>query len=122
MEQRQGFLKLQTGLPTVSLDPQRMGQVLHNLLANALRYTPSGGSVTVEGWCFEVCEGRPSSLHALPEALLPLTEGHWLALSVRDTGPGIPPQDLPYVFERFYRGDRSRSRSSGGTGLGLAIV
>jgi len=53
---------------------------------------------------------------------VPLKEGHWLALSVADTGPGIPCEELPYVFERFYRGDRSPSRSSGGTGLGLAIA
>jgi len=109
-------------LPMVSLDPQRIGQVLHNLLANALRYTPAGGSVSVAGWSFEVRQGRLFSPHPFSAALLPPIDGHWLALSVADSGPGIPPQDLPHVFERFYRGDRSRSRSSGGTGLGLAIA
>jgi len=109
-------------LSTVSLAPQRIGQVLHNLLANALRYTPSGGRVTLAGWPFEVRQGQLLTPHPLPTALLPLAEGHWLALSVVDTGPGIAPEDLLYVFERFYRGDRSRSRASGGTGLGLAIA
>jgi signal transduction histidine kinase len=109
-------------LPALPLDPQRIGQVLHNLLANALRYTPSEGNVTVACWPLEVRQGQLLSSHSLPEALLPLTENHWVALSVADTGPGIDLEDLPHVFERFYRGDRSRSRSSGGTGLGLAIA
>jgi len=109
-------------LPAVSLDPQRIGQVLHNLLGNALRYTPSKGKVTVACWPFEARQGQISSPDSLPSALLSVAEGHWLALTVADTGPGIAPEDLPHVFERFYRGDRSRSRSSGGTGLGLAIA
>ena len=88
------------GLPTVLGDAQRLGQVLGNLLANALRYTPQGGSI----------------------ALSAATEGRWVRLDVADTGAGIAPEDLPLVFERFYRADRARHRDAGHSGLGLAIA
>lgn len=81
-------------------DEARLHQVLANLLANARTHTPGGTSVTV-------------SLKPGPNAVL---------LSVADNGPGIPPALLPDVFERFARGDSSRSRREGSTGLGLAIV
>ena len=81
-------------------DPRRTGQILAALLDNAMRFTPSGGRVTVAG-C--LADGRVEA-------------------SVTDTGPGIPSEHLPHVFERFYRADTARRRSSGGTGLGLAIA
>lgn len=81
-------------------DPNRIEQVLRNLLANALHYTQEGGHVI--------------------EKIVPDSGG--LTISVTDTGIGIPPDELPHLFERFYRVDRSRTRSTGGTGLGLAIV
>jgi heavy metal sensor kinase len=81
-------------------DPVRLRQVVVNLVDNAVKYTPSGGSISV------------SSV---------LTEGNAI-LEVEDTGMGIPPEALPHVFERFYRVDEARSRQLGGTGLGLAIV
>jgi two-component system OmpR family sensor kinase/two-component system sensor histidine kinase BaeS len=84
----------------VEVDPQRIRQVLLNLLSNAQRYTPEGGRIAVRVE----------------------RQGESVQVSVSDTGPGIPPDDLPYVFERFWRGDKSRTRSSGGTGLGLAIA
>ena len=81
-------------------DESRLRQLLDNLVENALKYTPSGGRI---GLKLE-------------------KEGHWTKLSVTDTGIGIPPEDLPHIFERFYRVDRARSREEGGAGLGLAIV
>lgn len=91
-------------LPHPQVDADRVSQVLANLLSNALRHTTPGGQVTLS--LEEVGEGLERGVR----------------LSVADTGPGIAPQDLPHVFDRFYRADRSRSRSTGGTGLGLAIV
>jgi signal transduction histidine kinase len=87
-------------LPLVEIDARRIGQVLRNLLDNALRHTPPGGEVSVAARLVE--------------------DG--VEVSVRDTGSGIDPSDLPYVFERFYRADKARSRDTGGVGLGLAIA
>jgi two-component system OmpR family sensor kinase len=98
--------QLPADLPPVQADSARMAQVLHNLLTNALRYTPSGGAITVSA-------GRENG--AANQAC-----GLWLA--VHDTGEGIPPEHLPHIFERFYRVDPARRRAAGGTGLGLAIV
>lgn len=84
----------------VLADERRIAQVLGNLLTNALRHTPSGGCVTI--------------------AVVP--EGEMARVTVTDTGAGIPPDDLPHIFERFWRGEKSRSRAGGGAGLGLAIA
>lgn len=81
-------------------DHDRLRQVLDNLLDNALRYAPRESTVTLRVWRM----------------------GDWGLVSVRDQGPGIPLEDQPHLFERFYRADRSRTRDSGGMGLGLAIV
>ncbi len=86
----------------VRADPDRLKQVLLNLLDNALRYTPPKG---------EVCMNATAD----PD------RGH-LQITVQDTGQGISPEDLPHVFDRFYRGDLSRARATGNTGLGLAIA
>jgi len=92
-------LDVPPGLPGRA-DPDGLAQVLANLLQNALRYTPAGGSVRV-------------AAHAVRgEAVI----------SVENTGPGIPPEDLPHVFERFYRVEKSRDTTQGGAGIGLAIV
>jgi signal transduction histidine kinase len=87
-------------LPAVQGDRARLMQCLQNLLNNAFRYTPAGGSVSI-------------TLHKQADSLL---------LCVSDTGSGIAAEHLPYVFERFYRADPARARLTGGTGLGLAIT
>ena len=87
-------------LAAVMADPDRIEQVVRNLLNNAYHYTSEGGLVTVK--------------------LVP--DGSGVTASVTDTGVGIPPENLPHIFGRFYRVDRSRARTTGGSGLGLAIV
>jgi signal transduction histidine kinase len=87
-------------LPPVYADPERVHQVLFNLLDNAVRFTPSGGRVTVTA-------SRSNGA---------------VGVAVADTGPGIAPEHLPRLFERFYRVDTARSRDDGGTGIGLAIA
>lgn len=93
-------LVVQPGKVRVWGDRDRLEQALGNLVDNAVKYTPSGGQVVLKA------ELRNGEVH----------------LVVEDTGPGIPPEHLPRVFERFYRADPSRSRAEGGTGLGLAIT
>ncbi len=87
--------------PRLYADPGRFQQVIHNLLANALRYTPEGGRITLEA--------RPHG-------------ADHVEIRVIDTGRGIAPEHLTHIFERFYRADPSRDRASGGAGLGLAIA
>ena len=95
-------LAVQSGadLPMIEVDRQRLGQVLRNLLANALTYTPPGGAIRLGAW----------------------RSGEHVTIEVADTGSGIEPEHLPNVFERFYRADPSRTRATGGTGIGLAVV
>ncbi|ONI86915.1 two-component sensor histidine kinase [Actinosynnema sp. ALI-1.44] len=88
------------GDPELVADPVRIRQVVANLLSNAIRHTPPGGCVTVRTWT------------ALDDVVI----------EVSDTGSGISATDLPHVFDRFWRADKSRSRQTGGSGLGLAIV
>jgi signal transduction histidine kinase len=87
-------------LPLIDADAERVGQVLRNLLKNAVTNTPAGGQIRVAA----------STVNCMVE------------VSVEDTGVGIAPEHLPFVFERFYRADKSRNRLTGGAGLGLAIV
>jgi signal transduction histidine kinase len=88
------------GIDPVFMDTRRVGRVLDNLISNALRHTPAGGRISVSA-------RRAAS---------------GVEVTVSDTGEGIRPEDIPHVFERFYRGEKSRSRATGGAGLGLAIA
>ncbi|MDQ6694242.1 MAG: HAMP domain-containing histidine kinase [Chloroflexota bacterium] len=102
-EQRQVTLRVGcSGIVMVQAEPDRLKQVILNLVDNALRYTPADGEISL-------LSSHDSSTGTA-------------RLEVQDTGPGIAPADLPHIFDRFYRGDPSRARSSGNTGLGLAIV
>jgi len=87
------------GLPAVSIDSQRISQVLRNLLDNAVAHTAEGRITVVVR-----------------------QQDNWVEISVADTGEGIPEEDLPNIFERFYRVDKSRTRATGGSGLGLTIA
>ncbi len=88
------------GTPWLDADPLRMRQALGNLVSNALRHTPAGGSVTLGA----------------------RRDGDFVLLEVTDDGSGIAPDDLPHLFDRFWRAEKSRSRRTGGSGLGLPIV
>ena len=101
-EQRRVQLSGRVGssIDPVSVDPPKIERVLANLIGNAIQHTPEGGQVTIEAHRGNGC----------------------VRVSVRDTGEGIAAEDLPRVFERFYRGEKSRPRASGGAGLGLAIA
>lgn len=93
-------IELPDNLPLVNIDWQRVNQVLHNLLENAVAHTNAGGRIKVAADA----------------------KGKWVEVSVADTGEGIPAEDLPHIFERFYRVDKSRARATGGSGLGLTIA
>jgi two-component system sensor histidine kinase BaeS len=104
-EQQKVNLQVQAaeGLPSINVDTDRMAQVLNNLVSNALRYTPPNGTITL------AAEAKDQAV----------------SLKVSDTGSGIAPADIPFVFDRFYRVDKSRQRMEGdsaSSGLGLAIA
>lgn len=92
--------KVDAGVDPVNGDGQHIARVLSNLVSNALRHTPAGGEVQVSA----------------------VRSGQWVTVQVADSGEGIAAADLPHVFDRFYRGEKSRSRATGGSGLGLAIA
>ena len=106
-------------LPPALVDEGRIGQVLLNLLHNAVKFTPAGGEIRVTATAAHVDKYRTAAPLAVPADH---PRGEWLLVTVADTGVGVPPQDLPRIFERFYKVDRARTRNASGTGLGLAIA
>jgi signal transduction histidine kinase len=101
-EQRNLMLlgEVSPSLPAVEIDVPRMQRVLYNLVQNALRHTPADGSIVIRAFATD----------------------DDVRISVEDTGEGLEPHELPRVFDRFYRGDRARSREEAGSGLGLTIA
>ena len=93
-------LEVAADLKSILADPFRMEQVFNNLIENAIKFTPQGGRITITA----------------------TSSGSQIEIRISDTGVGIPPADLPHVFEQFYRVEKARSRETGGTGLGLSIV
>jgi signal transduction histidine kinase len=93
--------EVESGLPRSVADPDRLRQIIGNLVDNSLRYTPQGGTICLRART---------------------VDGGRVRLEVQDSGSGIAAEDRARVFDRFYRGDRARARTDGGSGLGLAIV
>jgi two-component system, OmpR family, sensor kinase len=109
-------------LPSMQADPDRVRQVLHNLLANALRHTPPGGTIALSATLQTTNDRQQTTDDGNVAPPLLLCPSSFVVLQVSDTGAGIAADDLPHVFDRFWRVDRSRSRDQGGSGLGLAIA
>jgi two-component system sensor histidine kinase BaeS len=91
-------------LPEIAVDSGRVSQVFYNIIVNAIRYS------------------APQSIVNITTVQIEMAGRSWFKVSVADHGSGIAEEDIPYIFDHFYRGDKSRDRKSGGSGLGLAIV
>lgn len=99
-------------VPVIQGDPDRLTQVMVNLIGNALLHTPPGGAIRVDMENYDVSESMSK----------PVAANDWVRVSVEDNGEGIPPEELMHIFDRFYRVNKARERETGSTGLGLAIA
>ncbi|GAB4439547.1 MAG: GAF domain-containing protein [Chloroflexi bacterium OHK40] len=109
-------INIAPGLPLVRSDAHRLHQILYNLLVNAVKYTPRGGKIWVEASEARLSELPPEVRDAVPD------DRRYTRVTVRDTGVGIAPDDLPRIFDRFYRTENPLKIEAGGTGLGLSLV
>lgn len=105
------LLDVPPNLPPVSIDRDKIKQVIFNLLNNAIKYSPKGGQITLEMLIATPAQLPPDHAH-----------GRWIRVAIHDQGMGIAPDDLPRIWERFYRVDNTNTRRIGGTGLGLSIT
>jgi signal transduction histidine kinase len=109
-------LNIPSGLPLVRADVGRLNQILHNILSNALKYTPTGGQIWIDA--------QEAIYEELPDKVRThMVKGRrYIQVSIRDTGVGIAPHELDLVFDRFYRTENQLKVEAGGTGLGLSLV
>jgi signal transduction histidine kinase len=107
-------LDLDENLPVISIDAQRIQQVLWNLLTNSIKFTPEGGQITLRSRLIDASKIMVGDDET--EAM------RWIVVEVEDTGEGIPADFLPYVWDRFRQADGSTTRRHGGLGIGLALV
>lgn len=109
-------ISIPPGLPLVRADAHRLHQILYNLLSNATKYTPKGGKLWIEA--------QEADLTTLPDEVRDslITDRRYVQMAIRDTGVGIGPDDLPRIFDRFYRTENPLKIEAGGTGLGLSLV
>jgi signal transduction histidine kinase len=110
------MISIPPGLPLVRADAHRLHQILYNVLLNAIKYTPRGGKLWVEA--------QEADVAAMPETVRDslITARRYVQMTVRDTGVGIAPDDIPRIFDRFYRTENPLKIEAGGTGLGLSLV
>jgi signal transduction histidine kinase/GAF domain-containing protein len=112
------LIHIEENLPPLYVDRDKVRQILSNLVNNAIKYSPKGGEIELAAQKVRIdIAGAP--IPPLPDEH---PEGHWVVVSVRDQGIGIAPDDIPHVWERFYRVDNTNTRRIGGAGLGLSIV